>query len=70
MGKSRKKMKTKIIIDGRNFFKNKRFKTSDTLENTEIVMNQSFWIGVFPGLTTDMLEYIVKQFKAFVLENK
>jgi len=52
------------------YFKNKRFKTSDTLENTEIVMNQSFWIGVFPGLTTDMLEYIVKQFKAFVLENK
>jgi CDP-6-deoxy-D-xylo-4-hexulose-3-dehydrase len=29
-----------------------------TLTNTDFVMNQVFWIGVFPGLGKDMLDYI------------
>jgi CDP-6-deoxy-D-xylo-4-hexulose-3-dehydrase len=28
------------------------------LTNTDFVMNQVFWIGVFPGLTNEMLDYI------------
>ncbi|MFC4767261.1 lipopolysaccharide biosynthesis protein RfbH [Effusibacillus consociatus] len=27
------------------------------LSNTDQIMNQTFWIGVYPGLTRDMLEY-------------
>ncbi|MGI4827016.1 MAG: lipopolysaccharide biosynthesis protein RfbH [Janthinobacterium lividum] len=30
------------------------------MTNTDFVMNQSFWIGVFPGLTTEMLDFIVR----------
>jgi len=29
------------------------------LTRTDLVMNQVFWIGVFPGLTTPMLDYVV-----------
>jgi CDP-4-dehydro-6-deoxyglucose reductase, E1 len=29
-----------------------------TLTNTDFVMNQVFWIGVFPGLSHEMLDYI------------
>ena len=29
-----------------------------TLENTEYIMNNSFWIGVYPGMTDDMIEYM------------
>ncbi|RXH56969.1 lipopolysaccharide biosynthesis protein RfbH [Granulicella sibirica] len=36
------------------------------LKNTDYVMNQVFWLGVFPGLTSEMLDYIAKVATDFV----
>jgi CDP-6-deoxy-D-xylo-4-hexulose-3-dehydrase len=33
---------------------------------TDFVMNNVFWIGVYPGLTEDMLSYVVDTFHALV----
>ena len=35
------------------------------LANSDRVMNQMFWIGVYPGLTTEMLDYVAETFYAF-----
>ncbi len=32
------------------------------LKNTDRIMNDSFWIGVFPGITATMVEYVVDVF--------
>ena len=40
------------------------------MTNTDFVMNQSFWIGVYPGLTEPMLEFIVKVITEFVGNTK
>ena len=30
------------------------------LKNSDVVMNQTFWIGVWPGLTEEMLSYVIE----------
>jgi len=39
-----------------------KFRKIGDLPNTDYVMNNVFWIGVYPGLTAEMLDYIVEQF--------
>jgi len=34
------------------------------LKNSDVVMNQTFWIGVWPGLTEQMLEYVIETFNS------
>ncbi|MHB8163926.1 MAG: lipopolysaccharide biosynthesis protein RfbH [Methanoregula sp.] len=42
-----------------------KFRQVDSLKNTDLVMNNLFWIGVYPGLTTPMIEYINETFARF-----
>ena len=39
------------------------YRISGALKNTDIVMNQTFWIGVQPALTEEMLGYTVTKIK-------
>jgi len=40
------------------------------MRNTDYVMNQVFWLGVFPGLTTEMLDYVAATATEFVAAAK
>ncbi len=37
---------------------------------TDRIMNDTFWIGVYPGMTKEMLGYIVDTFSRFMTRNK
>ena len=39
-------------------YKNLPRRVIGDLKNSDTVMNRTFWIGVYPGLTTPMLEYV------------
>lgn len=44
---------------------NKDYRVVGDLKNTNIVMNRSFWIGVYPGINPEMIKYILHCFEEF-----
>jgi CDP-6-deoxy-D-xylo-4-hexulose-3-dehydrase len=38
------------------------------LSNSDFVMNQAFWVGIYPGLTDDMIDYMIDAFAACARE--
>ena len=36
------------------------YRVVGTLENTDYIMNNTFWIGVYPGMTDAMIDYMAK----------
>ena len=43
----------------------RNFRVSGSLTNTDIVMNQTFWLGVYPGLSTAHLDFVVAKLQEF-----
>jgi CDP-6-deoxy-D-xylo-4-hexulose-3-dehydrase len=42
------------------------YRIAGELKNTDKVMTDTFWIGVYPGLTAAMLDYMVESIKEFI----
>ena len=40
-------------------------RVSGTLANTDIAMQNAFWIGVYPGITDTMIDYVLETFRKF-----
>jgi CDP-6-deoxy-D-xylo-4-hexulose-3-dehydrase len=43
----------------------KNFRVSGKLTNTNIVMHNTFWLGVFPGLNVEHLDYVVNKIEEY-----
>ena len=63
------KIATRLLFSGNIVrhpgFENIKFRVYNNLENTDFVMNNTFWIGVYPGLTDEMIDYILGKFDEF-----
>ncbi|MFA9439814.1 lipopolysaccharide biosynthesis protein RfbH [Uliginosibacterium sp. sgz301328] len=44
----------------------RNFRISGELTNTDIIMNQTFWVGIYPGLTQEMLDFTVEKIETFL----
>lgn len=47
----------------------KGYRVVGQLINTDIIMNQTFWIGVYPGMNKEKLDYIIMKIKEFIKYN-
>jgi CDP-6-deoxy-D-xylo-4-hexulose-3-dehydrase len=41
------------------------YKVLGELKNTDIIMNQTFWIGVYPGMDKDMVQFMIQKIREF-----
>ncbi|KAF0196332.1 MAG: CDP-6-deoxy-D-xylo-4-hexulose-3-dehydrase [Bacillota bacterium] len=39
------------------------YRVASELRNTDAIMNQAFWVGVYPGMTEEMVQYIAKSIR-------
>lgn len=46
------------------------YRVAGELRNTDFVMNNVFWVGVYPGLTAQMLDFVAKAIREFVVRSK
>jgi CDP-6-deoxy-D-xylo-4-hexulose-3-dehydrase len=64
------KIGTRLLFAGnlirQPYMANAKYRVSGDLTNTDSVMNNTFWIGVQPALTTEMLEYVVSKIEAYL----
>lgn len=47
------------------YMKGRNFRISGELTNTDTVMNETFWIGVYPGLNNEMLDFVINKLETF-----
>ncbi len=63
------KIATRLLFAGnltrQPYMIGRNFRVSGELRNTDTVMNQTFWLGVWPGLTTQQLDYVVDKLEEF-----
>lgn len=44
------------------------YRVSGDLDNSDVVTMDTFWVGVYPGLTTEMIDYIAESITEFALQ--
>ncbi|MFZ3354899.1 MAG: lipopolysaccharide biosynthesis protein RfbH [Xanthobacteraceae bacterium] len=63
------KIGTRLLFAGnlirQPYMKGRNYRVVQTLDNSDIVMNRSLWIGVYPGLTQDHLDYVLDTMRGY-----
>ena len=64
------KVGTRLLFAGnlinQPYMQGAQFRVSGNLDNTNIVMNNTFWIGVQPSLTTEMLDFAASKIEVYL----
>jgi CDP-6-deoxy-D-xylo-4-hexulose-3-dehydrase len=64
-----RKIGTRLLFAGnltrQPYMIGRNFRVPGELVNTDRIMNDTFWVGVYPGLDADMLEFTARKIEAF-----
>jgi CDP-6-deoxy-D-xylo-4-hexulose-3-dehydrase len=65
-----KKIATRMLFGGnltkQPAYKYTKYRIAGKLQNTDLAMNNTFWLGVYPGLTQERLDYIGAAIQGFL----
>ncbi|HGF7511298.1 lipopolysaccharide biosynthesis protein RfbH [Vibrio cholerae] len=63
------KIGTRLLFAGnltrQPYFEHVNYRVVGELTNTDLIMNNTFWIGVYPGLTQEHLDFVIGKFEEF-----
>lgn len=63
------KVGTRLLFAGnltrQPYFTGRTYRVHGELAATDVVMNRTFWLGVYPGLNEEMLDYIASKLETF-----
>ncbi|MBA5237962.1 lipopolysaccharide biosynthesis protein RfbH [Pectobacterium aroidearum] len=63
------KIGTRLLFAGnltrQPYFEGVKYRVVGELTNTDRIMNQTFWIGIYPGLDTEHLDFVIGKFEEF-----
>ena len=63
------KVATRMLFGGnitrQPAYKGKEYRIVSNLKNTDLVMKNGFWIGVYPGLSSEKISYVIEKFEDF-----
>ena len=63
------KIGTRLLFAGnltkQPYFKDVEYRIVGDLINTDITMNQTLWLGIYPGLGREHLDYMVEKLEEF-----
>jgi CDP-6-deoxy-D-xylo-4-hexulose-3-dehydrase len=69
-----KKIATRMLFGGnltkQPAYENIKYRAQGILKNTDLTMSNLFWIGVYPGITKEKLDYMIKTFDIFLKNGK
>jgi CDP-6-deoxy-D-xylo-4-hexulose-3-dehydrase len=64
-----RKIASRLLFGGnltkQPYFSDQHYRVVGELENTDRVMNHTLWLGVFPGLNNEMIDYIIESLMHF-----
>jgi CDP-6-deoxy-D-xylo-4-hexulose-3-dehydrase len=63
------KIGTRLLFSGnlikQPYMKDMNFKVQGQLKNTDFIMENTFWVGLYPGLSVKHLEYVIDKLKNY-----